>query len=247
MMMKPFVSIKLLLLSPLVFLQACDSTVSSTPYFPLDEGLKWEYQVSQTFSGTNTIKKTSFSMENLGVSTIKNKKKTFDTYMRQGSDGNTYYLLNDDTGIHRVAKRTVVEFQPRFDEELRKVLPSHDVLEVGQLWNVDTGLYVVTGRPEFNTNIDLSEKNLNMVFEIQSLDDVVDVPAGVFENCIRVEGYASVTLYADPKLGYIDIPVIQTEWYAPNVGMVKMVRSEIISAAVYQGGVRTFELKKFTD
>lgn len=238
---------KWILLVSLVFLQACDSAVPSVPYFPLDKGLRWEYQVRQTFSGTDTVEKTSFSMENLGVSTIENNKKIFTTHIRQGSDGNTYYLINDDTGIHRIAKRTVVEFQPRFDEVLRTVLPNHDLLDVGQLWNIDTGLYVVTGRPEYNTNVDLSEKSLNMVFEIQSLDDVVDVPAGVFENCIRVEGYASVTLYADPKLGYINVPVIQTEWYAPNVGMVKMVRSEIINAAVYQGGVRTFELKTFTN
>jgi hypothetical protein len=244
--MKFSIWIKWLSLASFVFLQACDSSISGTSYFPLDKGLKWEYQVSDALSGEEVIEKSFFSMENLGPSTIKNDNEIYNTYVRQGSDGNAYYIVNNETGIYRVAKRTVVEFVPRFDDIVRQVLPHNTLIDIGQLWNVDTGMYVVNGRPEFNTNSDLSEKHLNMVFEVQSLDDVVDVPAGQFENCIRIEGYVSVTLYADPKLGYVDVPVIQTEWYAPNVGLVKMVRSEVINTPVYQGGVRTFELTKFT-
>ena len=234
-----------LLLPIFLILQSCESKVSDTPYFPLEKGLKWEYQISQELSGSSSTVKQSFTLENLGRSTIKNGKEVYDSYLRQTSDGNVYYLVSDESGINRVAKRTVVEYTPRFDEVVRKVLPSHQLLDIGQLWNVDTSLYVIHSRPDYNN--DLSAKRPNMVFEIESLDETVDVPAGHFENCIRVEGYASITLYADARIGYIKVPIIQTEWYAPNVGLVKMIRSEVINSSVYRGGVHTFELTKFVN
>lgn len=236
--------IRSLFLTTCLVLQSCESKISDTPYFPLEEGLKWEYQISQKLSGGSAVVKRPFTLENLGRSKIKNGKEIYDAYLRQTSDGNVYYFVSDNSGMHRVAKRTVVEFAPRFDEVIRKVLPSQQMLDIGQLWNVDTSLYVMHSRPDYNN--DLSDKRPSMVFEVESLDDTVDVPAGRFENCIRVEGYASVTLYADARIGYIKVPILQTEWYAPNVGLVKMIRSEVIDSMVYQGGVHTFELTKFT-
>jgi hypothetical protein len=146
-------------------------------------------------------------------------------------------------GLQRVAKRTVVESKPRFDTLMRKVLPQQEAWQVDTLWTVETGLYLIHSSPE--NEIDLSEKRLDMLFEIKSTDAVVDVPAGLFENCIEIEGYASMTLYADPRVGYIDVPIIQREWYAPGVGLVKMIRTEEIASSLYHGGSMTFELSEF--
>lgn len=232
-----------ILLVCFLFLQSCSVKTGDVDYFPLENGLQWKYKMVTEYSEQARPIKKWFSMKNLGQQTIVNGKQTFDAYVRRTSDGTDYYLTKDGTGLHRVAKRTVVEIKPRFDEIWRKVLPVNKELLVDALWNVETGLYLMHSSPEYD--VDLSEKRLNMLFEIKSTDAIVEVPAGVFENCIEIEGYASITLYADARIGYIQVPVIQREWYAPGVGLVKMVRTEEIESSVYNGGELSFELSEF--
>lgn len=221
---------------------ACGNPAPSG-YFPLEAGLSWTYKRSQALPKQVRPNVNVFTIKNTGTDEIKNGDVSHAVFIRRTGDGTDYYLSDTDAGIMRVAKRTVIEIKPRFDENLRTVLPSEEKLAVGYIWNVETGPYMLRTRPGFIA--DLSDKRFKMSFEVLELNSTVDVPAGRFEDCLKIEGYSSVRLYADPRTGYVDVPITQTEWYAPGVGMVKLVRDEPIDGSFYVGGTISMELEKF--
>ena len=62
---------------------------------------------------------------------------------------------------------------------------------------------------------------------IETLTDVVSVPAGTFENCIRIRSYGKTT--ASPEGPFRAIPHVEVEgvdWYAPNIGWIKGILTE---------------------
>jgi hypothetical protein len=71
------------------------------------------------------------------------------------------------------------------------------------------------------------------------------VPAGRFEKCLRLEGTGLLHVLADARVGASEVPVTHTEWYAPGVGLVKLVRSETLDTQAIVGGTITMELTAF--
>ena len=52
-------------------------------------------------------------------------------------------------------------------------------------------------------------------------------------------------MYVDPRLGYQDILLTQKEWYAPGVGLVKLIREEPLDLPMFKGGSIMMELEKY--
>ena len=52
----------------------------------------------------------------------------------------------------------------------------------------------------------------------------VEIDAGVFENCLKVEYRTETTIAANPFIGELDTSgeTVTTVWYAPNVGIVQL-------------------------
>ncbi len=223
-------------------LSGCDSDIPSTEYYPLQSGMTWEYRVMTNLAGKEDIR--TYRVENRGEVALSNEYSDDVVNVRHTSDGTDYYILQDDTGSYRIAERSIIEYEPRFEPERVRILPSLEDIEVGRTWAIVTKPYALH-RTSSSSLPDPSEQSLNMLFEIQSLSDKVVVPAGIFENCLRVEGSAIVSLYTDPREGYQDIEIKQTEWYAPGVGMVKLVRDEPLDMPLFKGGKITFELTAF--
>lgn len=71
---------------------------------------------------------------------------------------------------------------------------------------------------------------------------MVDSRAGRFEGCVKVKGQASLRLFADPVVGWKDMPLITQEWYCPGVGLVRLVREEPANSTFLTGGTLTMEL-----
>lgn len=84
-----------------------------------------------------------------------------------------------------------------------------------------------------------------MVWTIEALDDRVEVPAGRFEQCVRVKGLALLRLFADPVNGFKDMPLTTLEWYCPGVGLVKVERREPANSTFLTGGTMTMELMEW--
>ena len=235
--MKP---VLLMLLCPLL-LGGCQDQIPPEDYFPLQEGVRWHYRV-ETHRG-DQVETRLFSIENTGRVAFDGKYFDLPVTVRRTSDGTDYYILDAEDGKFRIAKRTVVELKPRFDDKERRILPHQDALSPGQSWFSAGTTYLLRGR---RTDIvpDTRDLGFSMEYEIASLTDTVEVPAGRYQRCIRVEGKGEFSLYVDPRLGYQDVRIEQNEWYAPGVGLVKLVRNEPREIGLYQGGVMKFELVK---
>lgn len=228
----------LFILLCLPLLHACGKPAADD-YFPLGEGLRWEYRVSVEQPHRSEIR--PFSIENVGETTFKGAA----VRIRRSSDGTDYYISHQDDGLYRIAKRTLVELAPQPDAPPRMVLPLPTAQSKGKTWSSVTMPYLIERVYEGGHNLYASGLRFPMTYTVVGLDESVEVPAGSFSHCVLVEGQAELTLYADPRTGDSHIQVTTREWYAPGVGLVKLERDEPLDTDVYKGGKMTLELMKF--
>lgn len=225
-----------------VILCACQSDVPKHNYFPLQKGITWHYKVTNQWAAQANTE--HFSITNLGPTTLPGKYSDQPISVRRSSDGTDYYVLQDDTGSYRIGKRVVVELKATLDKNERKILPAFTDLNVGQTWSVESRPFILRGvEPHSLSNPRL--KKLVLSQEITEVDAAVTVPAGHFSGCVVVTGVGTVSIYADPRLGYQEVEITQTEWYAPGVGLVKLVREEPMDLPMFKGGEIRFELERF--
>lgn len=224
-------------------LSGCDSSSNpsdmSAGYFPLQEGRSWTYRVVTSLIGDAPVTRT-LSIENIGKKNFREKPY----WLRRTSNGTDYYLGADATGVYRYGKRTLVELSPRLDASPRMVMPLPIPRKVGRSWSVLTQSYTLH---RVLPNYEPPTENIahfHMTYSVVGLDEEVTVPAGTFKHCLLIEGQAQIDQYAGSSTHEDDgeIEITTREWYAPNVGMVKMERTEPLDGSVFKGGKVVMEL-----
>lgn len=214
---------------------------ASNDYFPLDQGLSWDYQV--TIEHPERIDTRQLIIENMGQTSLKEEKVS----IRSTSNGTDYYLAQRADGIYRLAKRTLVESEPRLDASPRMVLPLPIAQAKGKTWSTISQPYLIERVYEGMDVMTADMLQFPMTYSVLSLDETVEVAAGSFSHCILVEGQTDLSLYADARTGNTTVPITTREWYAPGVGLVKLEREEPLNTDVYKGGRIVMELVKFDD
>ena len=204
-------------------------------YFPLNKGLSWEYR----YQLTTPLKQEEgvYRVSNLGTAEVGGETVT----VRRTNEGRDYYLMRKADGVYRYASRTLFQGEPVVDESMRLVLPLPYSDDGERRWSSTTGTYVIHRAGPSTITTDPVPDFL-MSYRVVSRDETVVVPAGKFEDCLLVEGVATLKVFADPHVGYMDVPVKTREWYAPGVGLVKLERSEVLDTRIYKGGSYLFEL-----
>ncbi len=161
-------------------------------------------------------------------------------WRRRSADGVDWWLRVDDGGVYRVATKSDLDDEPRADAQRRYVLKAP--IAVGTAWQATTTAYLLRRRQEFPPEIRHSHPAVVMTYTIEALDDKVSVQAGAFERCVRVGGSAVLKLFADPVVGWRELPLTTTEWYCHGPGLVKVVRKEPANSTFLVGGTLTMEL-----
>lgn len=239
---KSIFTILVLSLASLMLLSACNNEVDSSNYFPLNKGLEWKYRT--TLITKKKQEQGRYTVTNIGTTKVDNEVVN----IRRTDDGRDYYLIEKSDGIYRYASRTLFETHPDIDDPPRLVLPTPFLKSLKARWSSKTTRYTIHRiGPSTVTNANSPIQDFVMSYSIVSQNETVMVPAGRFENCLLVEGEATLTLFVDPHIGYQDIPITTREWYAPGVGLVKLERVEPLDTRVYNGGRYLFELMSFTD
>lgn len=212
--------------------------VDAPDYFPLDPGLRWEYAKRESSRAGEQVER--FEMRNLTPATRDGQR-----YLRRlASDGNEYWLQLRDERLERVGVRTAIDFEPRMDASARMVMPR--VPAVGMAWDVETRPYVLERIEPFRERFSQDDsKRIQLRMQVMALDEVVEVPAGRFERCLRLEGSGLLNVLADARIGASPVPVTHTEWYAPGVGLIKLQRTETLDTQAIVGGSVTLELLRF--
>ncbi len=205
-------------------------------YFPLQPGLSWHYLVD-----TVTPKEHSESrlrITSLGVREFDGKAY----HVRKTDSGNFYYLEQRHDGIVRVSKRTIIEPYPRANIQERLVFRQPP--EVGAEWSYLVKPHLV--KRTFETSKILKrEIDYRMVWRIEAVDAEVEVPAGRFEGCLHVRGTAQFDVPRVLSSAKDVITFTTDEWYASNVGLVRLEHSEMVNSDQIDDGSVTMMLTEF--
>ncbi|MEX2516480.1 MAG: hypothetical protein WD572_06160 [Gammaproteobacteria bacterium] len=225
----------------LLTLNACGDPGSS--YFPLESGYWWEYVETVTTMDETRANKRIIA----NADPIKVDGET--VYPRHSVSGYTYYYRADDDGVLRIGGIEETSDDEIGTELSEAIAPNQYVLrfplEVGTTWTMrsETAVLEMSG-PPFDTLYQLS-RPINMRYEITSLEENVRVAAGDFSDCLRIDGSGQVSIDVGGHLGRTTISVETTDWYAPDVGLVKSERVETTTSQVLNRGSYQLELNEF--
>jgi hypothetical protein len=166
-------------------------------------------------------------------------------WVRRSNNGHEYWLVTDNTGIHRVALKSPTKEQAVMDIEARTVLPAG--LAVGSTWTNTTVPYFLRRRNEKPAEFRYLNKykDLPMVFKVVDMDAALQTPAGNFEHCVRVDGSMEIMLWNDDAFAYKPTPIVSREWFCPGVGLAQVERDEPTTAKLFQGGTMRMRLLSY--
>ncbi len=223
-------------LAALVMLGACDRT--PTTYFPLEVGRYWQYTIARTtMDGTVTQK---YLLETLPVRDWHGVRVAG----KRTVDGHQYfYQVDAGGGVRRVA------YKRRGDTELQSENPNLAILpaapELGATWKRQTRTMVLENSgPPWETLFRIT-RPLTLEYTVASTTDVVRVPAGEFRDCLRIVGTGRIDTDIGNTIGRIAIAVEITEWYAPNVGLIRSQRTETTDAEALNYGAFHMQLESY--
>lgn len=206
------------------------------PLFPLAEGWRWTYSMSERVgrderTGTLVVENHGWRRFDNGVA----------GYERRDSLGNRYYLQFDEQGVYRTGASSEIDSAPRADPSGMRRYVLKFPLQAGTSWTVATHPYLL--RRHFNPPYELKYgPPVTMRFVVRSTDLDVEVPAGRFSHCALIEGLHMMHLPPDPNTQVSEVPIVQREWYCPGAGLVRFDRSERLRATYYTGGSVRYEL-----
>jgi hypothetical protein len=224
-----------LLLATTLFVAACGEPSQPASLFPLEPGRRWVYDVRTDWEN-QVVEHETRTLSTEGEADVGGQP----AWRRRSADGVDWYLRADASGVYRVASKSDLDEEPRPDPQPRYVLKAP--IAVGTSWQSSTTAYLLRRRQEFPHEIRHTHPAIPMTYVIESLDDAVESRAGRFERCVRVRGQAVLRLFADPVVGWRDMPLSTTEWYCRGPGLVKLVREEPAHSTFLVGGTLTLDL-----
>jgi hypothetical protein len=216
----------------------CSGPPASVSYFPLEAGHQWTYDMTSEWEN-NTVERESVDLATLGEDRLDSGR----AWRRRSASGVDYWLRADASGIYRVASKTDLDAEVQADNAPRYVLKMP--LTVGSTWQALTTAYLLRRRQEFPPEIRHTHQPVMMTYRIEALGEKVATRAGAFDDCIRVQGQAAMRLFADPVVGFRDLPLTTTEWYCKGVGLVKLERQEPAGSTFLSGGILKMELTEW--
>ena len=218
-------------------ISGCDGPADES-YFPLKEGLQWRYAVKQTTM--DGIRQQKYFFINLAIQNINGEE----LHVRKSIDGSLLYYKNTEQGVMYYGKEKQRYNENKF--EVDKHFVFRYPLQAGTQWEDITysRLLVKTGPPQKTVFKIIAKVPLSV--EVESIDDVVRVPAGTFQNCIRIKKKGSAYKDAGNYIGLTVVTITETSWFAPGVGLVKSVREETTEQKALDRGELIIELESFT-
>lgn len=218
-----------------LLLAGCGAEAPRDSLFPLDPGHRWVYDLRTEWENEQLEHETR-------ILSTEGEAMVGDTpaWRRRSADGVDWYLRADASGVYRIASKSDLDAAPIPDPAPRFVLKAP--IAVGTGWQAATAPYLLRRKADFPPEIRYTHPSVPMHYVIEALDATVAVRAGRFERCVRVRGQAALKLFADPVVGWRDMPLVTTEWYCHGPGLVKLVREEPANSTYLVGGTLTMEL-----
>ena len=193
-----------LLASPAVALSGAENKTSD--YFSTKEGQVREYVNSKLAKGQTTSFKTTstilpsrdiFGKTAIPVLNLSEEKDLHDEMQRI-----LYFFVQDEEGFYMLGQQWRHDNEPMLLNDMGNPFYSlREPIEAGESWDVES-------------------KARKSSVKIESVDENITVPAGTFEECLKVSYTTHV--YRDNELYCKNV---STTWYAPDIGEVKAINS----------------------
>ena len=196
-------------------------------YFPLREDLEWQYRIEKTVLSERVTQKSI--VRSLEAVTTEDGKM----YPRVLANGKRYRFFVTDQGLYRLAA-----------DNARQNLILGFPLQKGTTWIAPTRLFLFTLPTTGAEEMLRLSRDLQLDYEISSVEETVESEAGRFHNCLRVDAVGLLRFPRRVTLGVRAVKVRDTEWYCPGVGLVKKIRHESAAPLGYPAEYRQ-ELIRF--
>lgn len=185
-------------------------------YYPLEPGMAWEYEVSTPGTDAPPVRVT---VRNEGRRRIGEWDATSQKMEISGGGNAGYrYAVEKSDFIAMVGEQRPGQNEPSVIDppQLLLRLPA----AVGQSWTSEA----------LSTRINPGTK-IPVQATIESVSEKINVPAGVFSDCVHVRSTGSVRSEAAADGNAADVQVENQLWYARGVGIVRIERKETSSRA----------------
>lgn len=233
----------LLLAACAVVAGGCHRASVDGAWFPLDAGHRWVYRVTTRIE-QSPVQTGTLTLVTLGEHEVELEGgDTVRGWLRRGDDGIEYWLRADKTGIYRIASKSLSRAVAEPDAPPRYVLKAP--YQVGTQWQATTTAYMLARKFDFPREVRYTYPAVPMTYRIEAVDQPVQTASARYTGCLKVQGRASIRVYADPVSEWRELPLETTEWYCRGVGLVRVERNEPVQHAFMTGGSRTLELVRF--
>ena len=189
-------------------------------YFPTLPGYQWEYDISRTTPLVPEPVLQKSIVLNLEAETRAGVRR----YPKHYANGGKRFFTKSAAGV----------WHDGADENSRAQLIAYPP-EPGTEWSAPSRLYLFDLPKKLDGGRKLIGRDLTLDYAIASRDETVEVPAGRFSDCLRIDAIGFLDLPRRLMLGVKVIKVKQTEWYAPGVGLIKKTRQEYALPNLYPG------------
>jgi len=199
--------------------------------FPTTPGLWWYY-------ATETKIRDEPRRQRLFIANVAYDGRTL-LQRRQGAWDHLYAVGNDAVEHQAYLYRMGSGKQAREAPAVLLPVPP----KPGASWQFKSRLRLIESRT-FATEDRLGNRYLpvDMTASIAADDEAVSVPAGRYDDCVRVQAVGRTLVPADRGSLEVEVTVTQTEWYAPGVGLVKTLRVEQADSPFLKNGEYVQEL-----
>ena len=163
-------------------------------------------------------------------------------YQRTSVDGRNYFYQFDDFGLQMREWSREIDLQEDVNSSGEYLFPLP--IQKEQKWRGHTRSQVLikTGPPQ-KTEFRITAR-VPVVSVIQSTNEKITVPAGTFENCIKVHLSGSTFHNAGNYVGNTVVKVREDRWYCPGAGLVRSVRDEATTNSARDKGRLMLELEQ---
>lgn len=202
---------------------ACERAIDPARWFPLDEGLTWRYRTElpqrkqtvdsvyrvlgrRTMSDVGLHGRREKEMAREGIA-VEEHRSTYPTMWSGPNEVELSIWVTDGAWRNRVYMQYDGDaLVPQAGFEDRHVLPVE--LRAGLAWESET---VIVGQK--------AGEGYTHRHRLEREDEAIIVPAGTFRGCLRLETESVIRPEAPGKP---EIVYLYREWYAPEVGLVRM-------------------------
>ncbi len=222
-----------------LFLSACQEKTLNGDLFPQTENMTWHYNASfragRVYSHHKMV--------------ITNKNTEFEgekVISHQFHNGDIAYYGKNENGVFRIAFYSSSDGLVKDPDDHFLI---HFPLAAGTKWKIRSKPFFLEqsvrkiNSGQASLSADLKINPLFMEYKISAVNEKITVSAGKYSHCVRITGTGETTANG-PEIGSTKISVVQTDWYAPGVGLIKSERQEVTDLDWAKSSTYTMELDK---